>query len=109
MSSLSRLFTSRGRIVVSIFDILIRKTSRLLNETRLSGVVVYSVQSASSFEAAASMLEAIQRLKVPFYLPVLLIGNQNDLEYQRQVLPYSCSNFCKKREHLHISMLIGTS
>jgi hypothetical protein len=53
-----------------------------------TGVVVYSIQSASSFEAAASMLEAIQRLKVPFYLPVLLLANKNDLEHYRQVRTY---------------------
>ena len=34
------------------------------------------------------MLEAIQRLKVPFYLPVLLLANKNDLEHYRQVRLY---------------------
>lgn len=31
------------------------------------------------------MLEGIQNLKMPFYLPVLLLANQKDLEHYRQV------------------------
>ena len=31
------------------------------------------------------MLEGIQSLKMPFYLPVLLLANQKDLEHLRQV------------------------
>ncbi|KAI9565572.1 hypothetical protein GHT06_009364 [Daphnia sinensis] len=48
-------------------------------------IVVYSIGNSSSFEAAATMLEKIQSLKMPFYLPVLLLANQKDLEHLRQV------------------------
>ncbi|XP_057375348.1 ras-related and estrogen-regulated growth inhibitor-like protein isoform X1 [Daphnia carinata] len=48
-------------------------------------IVVYSIGNSSSFEAAATMLEKIQNLKMPFYLPVLLLANQKDLEHLRQV------------------------
>lgn len=48
-------------------------------------IVVYSIGNQISFEAASSMLEEIQRLKSPFYLPILLLGNQKDLEHLRQV------------------------
>lgn len=49
-------------------------------------IVVYSIGNSSSFEAAATMLEKIQSLKMPFYLPVLLLANQKDLEHLRQVI-----------------------
>lgn len=49
-------------------------------------IVVYSIESSASFEAAAKMLEKIQSLKMPFYHPVLLLANQKDLEHLRQVL-----------------------
>ena len=48
-------------------------------------IVVFSIQSSSSFEAAAKMLEAIQQIKMPYYSPVLLLANQKDLEHFRQV------------------------
>lgn len=48
-------------------------------------VVVYSIQNKASFRAAAGMLDTIQRLKVPFYTPVLLLANKKDLEHLRQV------------------------
>lgn len=47
-------------------------------------IVVYAVGNSASFEAAATMLEGIQNLKMPFYLPVLLLANQKDLEHYRQ-------------------------
>jgi len=31
------------------------------------------------------MLETVQRIKAPFYVPVLLIANQKDLEHSRRV------------------------
>ncbi|XP_046446447.1 ras-related and estrogen-regulated growth inhibitor-like protein isoform X2 [Daphnia pulex] len=48
-------------------------------------IIVYSIESSASFEAAATMLEKIQSIKMPFYHPVLLLANQKDLEHLRQV------------------------
>ncbi|XP_071534752.1 ras-related and estrogen-regulated growth inhibitor-like isoform X2 [Panulirus ornatus] len=48
-------------------------------------VVVYSVDSSSSFHEARAILDALQRLKAPLYVPVILLANKRDLDPGRQV------------------------
>ncbi|KAK7060681.1 hypothetical protein SK128_027143 [Halocaridina rubra] len=48
-------------------------------------VVVYSVNDATSFQEAAVILDHLQRLKAPLYVPVILLANKRDLDPGRQV------------------------
>ncbi|XP_042212639.1 ras-related and estrogen-regulated growth inhibitor-like [Homarus americanus] len=48
-------------------------------------VVVYSVDDSASFHEAAAILDALQRLKAPVYVPVILLANKRDLDPGRQV------------------------
>ncbi|XP_045615698.1 ras-related and estrogen-regulated growth inhibitor isoform X2 [Procambarus clarkii] len=48
-------------------------------------VVVYSVDDAASFRHAGAILDSLQRLKAPIYVPVILLANKRDLDPGRQV------------------------
>jgi len=48
-------------------------------------VIAYSITSKNSFDEAAQIYDQILRVKDSEKVPVVLIGNKNDLETQRQV------------------------
>ncbi|XP_069984391.1 ras-related and estrogen-regulated growth inhibitor [Penaeus vannamei] len=48
-------------------------------------VVVYSVDDLMSFHEARVILDGLQRLKAPLYVPVILLANKRDLDPGRQV------------------------
>ncbi len=48
-------------------------------------VLVYSINSRSSFEEISSYLQQILRVKDVDYVPCIVIGNKSDLETERQV------------------------
>jgi Ras-related protein Rap-2C len=48
-------------------------------------VIVYSITSLQTFQDIKSMKENIARVKGSDRVPILLVGNKNDLEHQREV------------------------
>ncbi|GAB6022545.1 hypothetical protein CHUAL_006651 [Chamberlinius hualienensis] len=48
-------------------------------------VVVYSICDRESFLSAKDFLEKIHKVKVPRFVPIILLGNKRDLDHSRQV------------------------
>ncbi|GFN90092.1 ras-related and estrogen-regulated growth inhibitor-like protein [Plakobranchus ocellatus] len=49
-------------------------------------VVVYSILSRSSFSAAKSLIQAVNRLRPSAYVPIMLLANMTDLDHRREVM-----------------------
>ncbi|KAK3593219.1 hypothetical protein CHS0354_002752 [Potamilus streckersoni] len=48
-------------------------------------VLVYSICDVKSFEKCKYILKSLQKMKSPFIVPILLLGNKKDLDHRRQV------------------------
>ncbi|XP_066956722.1 ras-related and estrogen-regulated growth inhibitor-like [Macrobrachium rosenbergii] len=74
---------------VEILDVSLREENEGVSASHTRWgegfVVVYSVDDASSFQEAAAILDTLQRLKAPLYVPVILLANKRDLDPGRQV------------------------
>ena len=57
-----------------------------MRSTNVQGVIyVYSITSRSSFDEAVSFREQLLRVKAKNKVPIILVGNQCDLEEEREV------------------------
>lgn len=83
---------------VDVLDTAGQEEYRAMRETYMlpaeGFLLVYSINSRSSFEEITEFMEQILRVKDAESFPVVIVANKCDLEYERQVGAHgACSRF----------------